>query len=400
MTVLLHSLGRFILALWHVVGLIIIVVLLLEFGTDWLRAMSRRLRYRRWGRPDRAANADAYQGAAWAIRYFDEFHRLVRVDWRPYVEWWQRPARGGYITLDERGLRPTPGENRAGAGTLRIFCFGGSTMMGMGARDDATIPAVLARRLGEQGHCAAVTNFGQLGHNSTQEAIGLHQLLKTGGRPDLALFYDGINEIASAEQSGRADAVFNESRRRAEFNLLHPDRRGDLYAAALMTAVPRTLRRLRKLTGLGLQGPLPGPDADLSRIDLPELAEKVVAAYAANLRLMRLTAREHGFAALFFWQPVITTKERKSADEARFEADYTTDIVLRRRFYRLVIEAYRRHPEIAAAGDAVDLSAIFDALEDPVYIDAYHLSETGNAMVAEAMLPFVAAAIQRQKRGG
>ncbi|MGH7064411.1 MAG: hypothetical protein ACREET_10045, partial [Stellaceae bacterium] len=257
LTTMLHSLGRFVLAVWHVVGLIIIVVLLLEFGVDWLRAMSRWLRYRRWGRPDRTANADAYQGAAWAIRYFDEFHRLVRVDWRPYVGWWQRPAHGGYITLDERGLRPTPGENRAGAGTLRILCFGGSTMMGMGARDDATIPAVLARRLAEQGHCAAVTNFGQLGHNSTQEAIGLHQLLKTGGRPDLALFYDGINEIASAEQSGRADAVFNESRRRAEFNLLHPDRRGDLYAAALMTAVPRSLRRLRKLTGLGLQGPLP-----------------------------------------------------------------------------------------------------------------------------------------------
>ncbi|MGH7066051.1 MAG: hypothetical protein ACREET_18410, partial [Stellaceae bacterium] len=181
---------------------------------------------------------------------------------------------------------------------------------------------------------------------------------------------------------------------------LHPDRRCDLYAASLMTAVQRSLRRLRKLSVLGLQGPLPGPEADLSRIDLPELAEAVVAAYAANLRLVRLTAREHGFAALFFWQPVITTKERKSADEARFEADYTTDIVLRRRFYRLVIEAYRRHPEIAAAGDAVDLSAIFDALEDPVYIDAYHLSETGNAMVAEAMLPFVAAAILRQKRGG
>ncbi|HEY1259642.1 MAG TPA: hypothetical protein VGF34_10355 [Stellaceae bacterium] len=397
---MLQGLGRFVLALWHVVGLILLAILLVEFGTEWLRRAGRRLHHRRWIKADRSAGADAYRGAPWAERYFDEFHRLVRVDWRPYVEWWQRPARGAYVTIDGRGVRPTPGEDRSGENVVRIFCFGGSTMMGLGARDDATIPAILARRLAEQGRPVAVTNFGQLGHNSTQEAIGLFQLLKGGARPDLAVFYDGINEIASAEQSGRADAVFNESRRHAEFNLLHPERRRDLYTAALVTALPRTLRRLRALTGLRLRGPLPGADADLSRIDLPELAAAVVAAYAANLRLIRLLAREHGFATLFFWQPVITTKERKSADEARFEADYTQDVALRRRFYCLVIEAYRGHPDIAAAGDAVDVSALFDAVEEPVYIDAYHLSETGNAMVAEAMLPFVAAAIDAQGRDG
>jgi lysophospholipase L1-like esterase len=398
----LRELGRFVLALWHVVGLIVLALLFVEFGVDWPRRLSRRLRYRRPTRPDRSANADAYQGARWAVRYFDEFHRSVRVDWRPYVEWWQRPAKGSYVTIDARGLRPTPGEDLADDRAVRIFCFGGSTMMGMGARDDATIPAVLARRLGELGHRAAVTNFGQLGHNSTQEAIGLCQLLKQGSRPDIALFYDGINEMAAAEQSGRADAVFNESRRRAEFNLLHPDRRRDLFVAALMTALPRSLRRLRRLTGLALQGPLPGADTDLSGIDLSWLAEAVVEAYAANLRLVRLLARQHGFDALFFWQPAITTKQKKSADETRFEADYTTDVTLRRRFYQMVIEAYRRHRQITPAGDMVDLSAIFDRIDNPVYIDAYHLSETGNALVAEAMIPAVAAAIGggRQSTGG
>ncbi len=184
--------------------------------------MSRWLRYRRPSRPDRSGNADAYAGADWAVAYFDEFNRAVRVDWKPYVEWWQRPFAGRYVTLDARGLRPTPGENARGADVVRIFCFGGSTMMGMGARDHATIPALLASRLGDLGHRVAVTNFGQLGHNSTQEAVTLHQLLKQGVRPDIAIFYDGINEMASAEQSGHADALFNESRRRAEFNLLHP----------------------------------------------------------------------------------------------------------------------------------------------------------------------------------
>lgn len=393
------GLGRFVLALWHVVGVIVLVVLFIEFGVDWLRGLSRRLRYGRPAKPDRSAVADAHAGAAWAVAYFEEFHRAVRVDWRPYVEWWQRPFRGTYVTLDARGLRSTPGEAAADRGAIRIFCFGGSTMMGLGARDEATIPAFLASRLAELDHHVAVTNFGQLGHNSTQEAITLYQLLKQGMRPRITIFYHGINEMTCAEQSGRADALFNESRRRAEFNLLHPQRRGDLIEAALMTAMPRTLRRLRRLVGLRLRGPLPEPDADLGQIDMPTLAAAVANAYAANLRFVRLLAREYGFQPLFFWQPAITTKKKKSPDEQRFEADYTRDVDSRRRFYAAIVAARQAHPEIVGAADAIDLSAVFDDFADPVYIDAFHLSETGNAAIAEAMLPRIAAAVVGTDQG-
>jgi lysophospholipase L1-like esterase len=391
---MLAEIGRFLVALWHVVGLLLLAVLATEFGVEGWRRLSRRLRYRRSTRPDRSATADAYADSDWSADYFGEFRRAVRVDWKPYVEWWQRPFRGEFVTLDERGLRRTPGEDALDNGTIRILCFGGSTMMGMGARDVGTIPAVLARRLGELGCRAAVTNYGQLGHNSTQEAITLQQLLKTGQRIDLAVFYDGINEMACAEQTGRADAVFNEARRRAEFNLLHPDRRGDLIVAALMAAAPRTLRRLRRVTGLPLRGPLPVNEADLSRIDIAWLAREVIAVYACNLRLVRLLAREFDFQALFFWQPVITTKKLQTADERRWAKDYTRDPVRRRLLYEEVIAERRRHVELVEAADAFDLAGLFDDWADPVYIDLYHLSEAGNAAVAEAMLPAVARAAE------
>jgi lysophospholipase L1-like esterase len=323
----------------------------------------------------------------------DELQRAVHVDWEPYVEWWQRPYRGPSVTIDARGLRPTPGEMTADADAVRIFCFGSSTLMGLGARDDATIPAFLARRLADAGFRAAVTNYGQLGYNSTQELIALCQLLKQGKRPHIALFYDGIIEMMCAEKSGRDDTLFNESRRRAEFNLLNSDRRGDLIVAALAVAMPRTLRRLRRLTGLPLRGPLPEPAADLSQIDFAQLAAAVVAAYAANLRLVRLLAREYGFRPLFFWQPALTTKRIKSPDEQRFEGYYTSDLASRRRLYAAIVAARREHREIAGADDAIDLSGLFDEVADPVYIDPFHLSEAGNEAIAEAMLPRVAAAL-------
>ena len=388
---------RFIEALWHVVGLLLVAVLANEAGIDGWRRLSRRLRYRRATRPERAAGADAYAEADWTVAYFDEFRRAVRVDWKPYVEWWQRPYRGAYVTIDERGLRPTPGEQAADADALRILCFGGSTMMGMGARDDHTIPALLARRLVALGHRAAVTNYGQLGHNATQETITLQQLLKARERIDVAVFYDGVNEMACAEQTGAADRLFNEARRRAEFNLLLAERRRDLATAALIALMPRTLRRLCWLTGLELRGPLPAPEIDVRYLDIARLANAVLAAYAANLRLVRLLASEFGFRPIFFWQPVLATKQRKSADEARWADDYTRDPAARRALYKAIVAARRGNAELADAPDAVDLSALFDDWADPVYVDLYHLSEAGNAAVAEAMLPHVvrAAAARR-----
>jgi hypothetical protein len=202
-----------------------------------------------------------------------------------------------------------------------------------------------------------------------------------------------------AEQTGRPDRVFHEAARHAEFNLLFHERRGDLVLAALLAALPRTMRRLRELTGLSLRGPLPTSDADLTGIDVAALASEVVAGYAGNLRLVRLLAPSYRFRPLFFWQPVLTTKRRKSADERRWEADFTTDVSGRRQLQAAIIEARQHHPELAEAGDVIDLSRLFDDCPEPVYIDLYHLSEAGNAAVAEAMLPAVAAAVgQAEKR--
>jgi hypothetical protein len=154
------------------------------------------------------------------------------------------------------------------------------------------------------------------------------------------------------------------------------------------------------LTGLALRGPLPAGRVDLGAVDLPALAREVVEVYAANLRLVRLLAGAYGFRPMFFWQPVITTKRDKTADEQFYEAEFTTDLAARRRLYGAVIDERRRHPELGEAADAFDLSRLFDDRAEPVYIDLYHLSEAGNAAVAEAMLPAVAEAVAaiRQSR--
>jgi hypothetical protein len=166
--------------------------------------------------------------------------------------------------------------------------------------------------------------------------------------------------------------------------------------------MPRTVRRLREITGLRLRGPIPTRlrDTDnLAGVDIAVLARQVVESYAANLRVIRLLAGHYGFRSLFFWQPVITSKRIKSADELRWESDETSDVEKRRQLFSAIIEEYRRHPELAEAADVIDLSGLFDDRAEPVYIDFYHLSEEGNAAVANAMLPAIAAACSERTQG-
>lgn len=384
-------------ALWGVIGVVAVLVLINEAGVDALRAGLRRLRYRSQPRADYRARADAYGGAQWPIGYFDAFWRLVKVDWAPFVQWWQRPVSTEWFTIDGRGLRVTV--QPEAANPVRILALGGSTMMGMGARDAATIPSLLAARLSARGHAVHLDNWGQLGHASTQEVITLMQALKGGARPDVVIFYDGVNEMISAEQTGHTDRMFNEAHRRAEFNLLHDSRRRDLIVGGLLALAPRTLRRLRKLTGLRVRGPHPHPQpVRLSGDQEQALARGVIATYAANVETVRLLAARHGFQALFFWQPTLVTKRVKSPHEQRYLSDGTGDLALRERLFAAIGQAWREHPALAGQPDCIDISGIFDHIEAPIYIDPFHLAEDGNAQVAEAMLPALDAAVGRVER--
>jgi hypothetical protein len=93
------------------------------------------------------------------------------------------------------------------------------------------------------------------------------------------------------------------------------------------------------------------------------------------------------------WEPSLATKRVKTDHERRVESDRVLDLETRCRFFAAVIEEYRHHAGLAGAADVVDLSALFDDRHDLVYIDFAHLTETGNAAVAEAMLPAVTAIV-------
>ena len=217
---------------WSILGITLVLLVLVEGGFRLVFAVRDRLAA--VPVPDPRVVAEGYGGAAWPVVHFRELEQLQE-RWQPYVYFRQKPFRGETITIDNDGVRTTWQSSRQPAdrgerGSVKILTLGGSSLWGLGARDDQTIPSLLARSLHEKGWRVELKNLAEIGYVSTQEVIALTRELQAGYRPDVVIFYDGVNDTTSALLEGEPGLTTNEINRRHEFNLLQSPAR---MAAAL-----------------------------------------------------------------------------------------------------------------------------------------------------------------------
>ncbi len=346
--------------------------------------------------PGRAAG---YEDRAWAVEYFKELGSLPGFRWHSYVYWRRLPHQGRFITIDKDGRRQTWSAAPEGAASLpryRIFMMGGSTMWGTGARDDETIPSIVARRLTrDHGLSVEVTNFGESAYISTQEVIALLRELERGNRPHLVIFYDGVNDtFGTYQHRGVAGIPHNEVNRKREFNLLRPGKLGRLYReVALVTfqssSTFHVIRAVaRRVTGRDLFA------VDEARFAAPpseEVAREVARVYAWNVTLVKGLSQTHGFKALFYWQPNIFTKDPLAPYEQqlRGEGGGTPYVAARR-----AVSA-----RLAGVDGFHDLSGVFEGDARSYFIDGVHVTEAGNDVVARRMLTDIVPIVQACRGG-
>jgi hypothetical protein len=194
------TLGRLVRDAWLILGLSLLLFCLVEAGARLVLLVHRQV-----GHPpvfDRRIRADTYSDSAFARAYYEEFDgRGTAIRWRSYVYRRRKPFHGKYINVDTAGLRITPAPTPpapASTRPLTVFMFGGSTLWGTGARDAFAIPALVAGELRHAGLNVEVTNFGESGYVSTQSLVALLLELRAGRRPDVVVFYDGVNDTFSA----------------------------------------------------------------------------------------------------------------------------------------------------------------------------------------------------------
>jgi lysophospholipase L1-like esterase len=338
--------------------------------------------------------ADTYNGAAWSRPYWAEFHRSKDdMRWTPYVYWRRRPRVSPYINVDEKGIRATP---TSAANGLKIFVFGGSTVWGSGARDEFTIPSILARELAQRGTPATVTNFGESGWVSTQELVALQLELQNGNRPDLVIFYDGINDTYTAFQQGVAGIPQNEFNRIREFNFMEKSVKERARLIGRDAATRLATRRLFNLLTsdppeeLGIKLDEAAPGFALDDAALGVLAGRIVDIYAKNVELVKALGEHYDFKSLFYWQPAVGDKPHLT----EYEKLCGRDMVPTDRFFRRTNQAFReRQLDRPGPFRVRDLTGVFAETAAPVFVDRFHLGETGNEMIVKQMLPDVLAEI-------
>jgi lysophospholipase L1-like esterase len=373
---------------WLTLGITILLLCLLEASLSLVFFVKDRFRASDPVPADPRVSADTYSNPTWVNDYYKELTSSFVAQWTPYVYWRRKPYHGEYINIDTNGMRLTTSFEQEPRPSLKIFMFGGSTLWGTGARDAFTIPSIFAKELQQRGLTTEVLNFGETGYVSTQGVITLLLQLQKGHRPDLVIFYDGVNDLYSAYQQHVAGLPQNEFNRVKEFNLSHPvklkERTTMVFRDIMMSlSTARLAKRVLKKAGMWrkvvAEDSLPLNDLDARKQVLPE---DVVATYKENIEVVKALSEHYHFKYLFYWQPTIFHKANLTEYEHGQREEMQSIDQFVHRTHEIIGQS-----RLAETQDFLfqDLSRLFADVRKPLYLDWCHLGESGNEMVAERM---------------
>lgn len=259
-----------------------------------------------------------------------------------------------------RTWRPPPCACRR----FTVWWFGGSAAWGFYQRDDDTIPSQIARALWDEGVAVDFVNLAVPGYSLFQEAQQFNQMAVTVDPPDLAVFYDGANELALQVNRN------NEGR--------GADESPASYMEQQMASIFRVASMPSRLMNRG-QGTVPAdPDlGDQPPLDSPEVAAHAMNRYRRQVEIVRVVAAARQIPTMFLWQPTMSTAPR--ATVAQFDPMAAPDFA----WYRRLVDAARAR----LPSGVVDLSDVMDRERRPIFPDWAHTNRHGSNVVAGALAP-------------
>jgi hypothetical protein len=337
-----------------------------------------------------------FDSTVWAAEYRRDHLQEEAVRWSPYVYVRNPTFQGRHISVDSLGHRVTPLPSSKGARTVRVFFMGGSTIFGWYQRAAHTIPAEAARRLqlllGDSAR-VEVTNFGVPGHTFTQEILELLLQLRAGARPDVVVFYDGINDVMATVQNGRAGIPQNERNREEDFI------RGRQLASEDLPGIASDFRAARRLLFSALlrlhvgqrivatKRPVEPPP-----VPADSLARSIVRMYTETARVVEALAASYGFRPVYVWQPALLSTSKRLTPRETW---------LRRP--QMIGDVHIAVPKLIgsamtpiAGGRFIDATGLFrdDSLD--VFVDVFgHTYERANPRIVDTLMSDLAAAVAR-----
>jgi hypothetical protein len=228
-----------------------------------------------------------------------------------------------------------------------------------------------------------VVNYGQVGYVNWQEVLQLEELLTAGSKPDLAVFYDGFNELqgqfvlpphrgpSHLQSRGINDRLGlnrNEKGPSAGTKLLNAWE--DASAAYGFGRTLGVLPRRRE------KGTLLSPWAGDQRQRAALRGANAAALYADGVGIAKELAGSYRLHTAFFWQPTLYSKRMVSGEE-----ELVNYLGADPHAWRLATRVARSR----LASPVIDLSHSLDHERAPVMYDFVHTNELGARAVARAL---------------
>lgn len=382
---------------WLILGVCLLLFVVAEAAVRVARRVSG-VEYRR------AAVPESYRTSDWYTGFARDQDGSNAQRWLAYVNFGRRPSyHSRTVNIDSLGRRITPEPTVPAAPAARVFFFGGSTMWGTGQRDDHTIPAEASRRLQQMvgpGRRVEVTNFGEAGYVSTQGLLKLMLQLRAGDRPDVVVFYDGINDVVATVQARVAGLTQNEAKRISEFNMGRaidrnvPARgtRQDLHAVAVLELA--AVHQSALLAWLQTLLPARRPERLIGPVTA---AKETAASYAENVRIIEALSKTYGFTAIYVWQPSLHATDKVLTPFER----HLLDNIAKDSFQHRLQEVHRVIPPLVDSAVApiagsrfVDATHVFSGDSSEVFIDRIgHNTEASVPKIVDAFWPALRAAV-------
>jgi hypothetical protein len=119
--------------------------------------------------------------------------------------------------------------------------------------------------------------------------------------------------------------------------------------------------------------------------DKETLAHAVAETYLNNIKLVQTLSRSYGFTPLFYWQPVIYTKQHLTEYE-RQSLELDVNYPGMKEFYLDTYAALRKSSAgLDKSGAFHDISSIFSDVREPIFVDFNHMGGKGNSFIARRM---------------
>ena len=327
---------------------------------------------------------------------FQEIPKSEEVQYAAFVGWSRKPFQGKTITVDNNSYRVHKNTLDGEHSDKAVYFFGGSTMWGHGVTDEQTIPALFNSVSGMPSY-----NRGEAGFTSRQSLARFINLLAQGAKIDVAIFYEGVNDIGyhclaelNVNEHGRT-AQFRkilENHKRSQSTQLQTHEEFTNYLDQLFLAGTRKLAT-KISTKLFNKSAIAQQPKEKSKRKLSidssyicdnskKRAKQVAETLVNNWEIAKSIAEANGITFIAIWQPVAFIGEPKLDHlQSLWSPNWEDELRLQHEsIYPLLKEVIRErgHRWI------LDYTDMFSRNEY-IYWDYCHVSKNGNLIIAKEL---------------